>query len=650
MNSESPYHAAIESFQETCSMTSYAKFYRQSIDQRDNFWATQARLIDWQTPPEQVCDYSNPPFARWFVGGTTNLCHNAVDRHLAERADQAALVAISTETDTERSYSFRELHAEVQRMAASLRALGVKKGDRVLIYMPMVAEAAFAMLACVRIGALHSVVFGGFASGSLASRIDDATPVVIVSADAGSRGGKAVAYKPLLDDAIRLASHKPQAVLLVDRGLVPMQLEAGRDHLWGELCAQHLDAEVPCEWLPSTHPSYTLYTSGTTGKPKGVQRDTGGYTVALAASMKHIFDARPGEVYFATSDIGWVVGHSYIIYGPLIAGMTTIMYEGLPTRPDAGVWWSIVEKYKVTHMFSAPTAVRVLKKQDPSWLKKYDVSSLKALWLAGEPLDEPTAQWISDALAVPIIDNYWQTETGWPILTLANGIEQQATRFGSPGKAMYGYNVKLIDEATGEELTAPNQKGVVAIEGPLPPGCLQTIWGDDERFVSTYWSTIPGRQIYSTFDWGIRDADGYYFILGRTDDVINVAGHRLGTREIEESISSHPNIAEVAVVGVADSLKGQVAMAFAVPRDATGLDDAAARLKLEGEVMKQVDKQLGAVARPSRVFFVTALPKTRSGKLLRRALQAVAERRDPGDLTTMEDPTALQQVRAMVGE
>ena len=631
-------------------MTSYANFYRQSIDQRDNFWATQARLVEWQTPPEQVCDYSNPPFARWFVGGTTNLCHNAVDRHLAERGEQAALIAISTETDTERSYSFRELHAEVQRMAASLLALGVKKGDRVLVYMPMVAEAAFAMLACARIGALHTVVFGGFASGSLASRIDDAEPVVVVSADAGSRGGKAVAYKPLLDEAIRLAQHKPQAVLLVYRGLVPMELEAGRDHLWSALRTQHLDAQVPCEWLPSTHPSYTLYTSGTTGKPKGVQRDTGGYAVALAASMKHIFDARPGQTFFATSDIGWVVGHSYIIYGPLIAGMATIMYEGLPTRPDAGVWWSIVEKYKVTHMFSAPTAVRVLKKQDPSWLTKYDVSTLKALWLAGEPLDEPTAQWISDALQVPIIDNYWQTETGWPILTLTNGIEQQATRFGSPGKAVYGYNVKLIDEVTGQELTEPNQKGVVAIEGPLPPGCMQTVWGDDERFVSTYWSTIPGRQIYSTFDWGIRDADGYYFILGRTDDVINVAGHRLGTREIEESISSHPNIAEVAVVGVADSLKGQVAMAFAVPRDATGLENDAARLKLEGEVMKRVDGQLGAVARPARVFFVTALPKTRSGKLLRRALQAVAERRDPGDLTTMEDPAALQQVRALVGE
>ena len=631
-------------------MTSYADFYRQSIDQRDTFWAEQAKLIDWQTQPEQICDYNNPPFARWFVGGTTNLCHNAIDRHLKDRANQAALVAISTETNTERTYSFTELHAEVQRMAASLLALGVKKGDRVLIYMPMIAEAAFAMLACARIGALHSVVFGGFASGSLASRIEDAEPVVIVSADAGSRGGKPVPYKPLLDEAIRLSKHKPAAVLLTDRGLAPLNLVEGRDHVWSALREQHLNTVVPCEWVESTHPSYTLYTSGTTGKPKGVQRDTGGYTVALAASLKHIFAAKPGDTFFTTSDIGWVVGHSYIIYGPLIGGMTTIMYEGLPVRPDAGVWWSIVEKYKVTHMFSAPTAVRVLKKQDPSWLKKYDVSSLKALWLAGEPLDEPTAQWISDALQVPIIDNYWQTETGWPILTLANGVEQQTTRFGSPGKAMYGYNVKLIDEVTGEELTEPNQKGVVAIEGPLPPGCLQTVWRDDERFVSTYWSSIPSRQIYSTFDWGIRDADGYYFILGRTDDVINVAGHRLGTREIEESISSHPNVAEVAVVGVADALKGQVAMAFAVARDASLLNDPAERDRLEAEVMKQVDNQLGAVARPSRVYFVNALPKTRSGKLLRRALQAVAERRDTGDLTTMEDPAALQQVREMVGE
>lgn len=630
-------------------MSRYAEFYRRSINDHEAFWAEQAQLVDWQTPPQQICDYSNPPFARWFVGGTTNLCHNAVDRHLKDRADQAALIFVSTETNQEKTYSFRELHAEVQRMAASLRALGVEQGDRVLIYMPMIAEAAFAMLACARIGAIHSVVFGGFASGSLASRIEDAEPKVVVSADAGSRGGKVVAYKPLLDEAIRLSKHKPASVLLVDRQLAPMDLTAGRDVLWGALREQHLNTSVPCVWVDATHISYTLYTSGTTGKPKGVQRDTGGYAVALAASMKHIFEGRPGETYFSTSDIGWVVGHSYIVYGPLIAGMATIMYEGLPIRPDAGIWWQLVEKYQVTRMFSAPTAVRVLKKQDPAYLRKHDLSSLKALYLAGEPLDEPTAQWISHGLGVPIIDNYWQTETGWPILTIANGVEKAPSKFGSPGVPMYGFDVKLISEATGQELVGPDQKGVVAIEGPLPPGCMQTVWRDDARFVNTYWKSIPGKLVYSTFDWGIRDKDGYFFILGRTDDVINVAGHRLGTREIEECIASHPNVAEVAVVGVADQLKGQVAMAFAVARDASGLTDANARLKLEGEVMKVVDSQLGAVARPSRVFFVSLLPKTRSGKLLRRALQAVAEGRDPGDLTTLDDPTALQQVRELVG-
>ncbi|WP_298431503.1 propionate--CoA ligase [Ottowia sp.] len=629
-------------------MSSYAEFYRRSIEDRDGFWREQAALIDWQTPPQTICDYSKPPFVKWFAGGTTNLCHNAVDRHVATRGDQPALIAISTETDTEQVYTFRQLQAEVQRMAAALLSLGVGKGDRVLIYMPMIAEAAFAMLACARIGAIHSVVFGGFASGSLASRIEDAEPKVIVSADAGSRGGKAVAYKPLLDEAIRLSKHKPPAVLLADRGLVPMDLVAGRDHLWAALREQHLNAQVPCEWVDATHTSYTLYTSGTTGKPKGVQRDTGGYAVALAASMKHIFDGRAGETYFSTSDIGWVVGHSYIIYGPLIAGMATIMYEGLPTRPDGGIWWQLVEKYKVTVMFSAPTAVRVLKKQDPAFLSKYDLSSLRALFLAGEPLDEPTAQWISGSLGKPIIDNYWQTETGWPILTICNGVEKAPSKFGSPGKAVYGYNVKLLDDQTGEELTSANQKGVLAIEGPLPPGCLQTVWRDDARYVNTYWSSVPNKMVYSTFDWAIRDEDGYYFILGRTDDVINVAGHRLGTREIEEAIASHPNIAEVAVVGVADQLKGQVAMAFAVLKDASPLEDPQALLKLEGEVMKIVDGSLGAVARPARVRFVSLLPKTRSGKLLRRAVQAVCEGRDPGDLTTMEDPAALQQIRDLV--
>ena len=629
-------------------MTSYAEFHRRSLADRDAFWAEQAKLIDWQTQPARICDDSNPPVTRWFTGGTTNLCHNAVDRHLKDRAEQRALIFVSTETGQEKVYSFRELHAEVQRMAAVLQSLGAARGDRVLIYMPMIPEAVIAMLACARIGAIHSVVFGGFASVSLASRIEDATPKLVVSADAGSRGGKVVPYKHLLDEAIHLSKHKPQGVLMVDRGLAPMEMTAGRDHDWATLAARHADAQVPCEWLQATDISYTIYTSGTTGRPKGVQRDVGGYAVALAASMKHIFLGKPGETYFSTSDIGWVVGHSYIIYGPLIAGMATIMYEGLPIRPDAAIWWSLVEKYKVTVMFSAPTAVRVLKKQDPAALSRHDLSSLRALFLAGEPLDEPTAKWIAESLGKPIIDNYWQTETGWPILTICNGVEQAPSKFGSPGKAVYGYDVKLLDEHTGEELTGANQKGVVAIEGPLPPGCMQTVWRDDARFVNTYWKSVPGKLVYSTFDWGIRDADGYFFILGRTDDVINVAGHRLGTREIEESISSHPNVAEVAVVGVADQLKGQVAMAFAVLKDPSRAATPADALKHEGEIMKVVDEQLGAVARPARVRFVSVLPKTRSGKLLRRAIQAVCEGRDPGDLTTIEDPSALQQIKDLV--
>jgi propionyl-CoA synthetase len=629
-------------------MTRYADFHRRSLQDREAFWSEQAALIDWKTPAKQICDYSNPPFARWFVGGTTNLCHNAVDRHAAAHPDRRALIWVSTEVDKEVVYTFAELQREVECMASMLAELGVKAGDRVLVYMPMIPEAVFAMLASTRIGALHSVVFGGFASVSLASRIDDAEPAVIVSADAGSRSGKVVPYKGLLDEAIRLSAHKPAKVLMVDRGLHVMPMTEGRDVDYASMRTRHLGQRVPCTWVESTHPSYTLYTSGTTGKPKGVQRDTGGYAVALASSMKEIFLGQPGETYFSTSDIGWVVGHSYIVYGPLIAGMATILYEGLPTRPDAAVWWSLVEKYRVTAMFSAPTAVRVLKKQDPAALSRHDLSSLRALFLAGEPLDEPTGRWIAESLGKPIIDNYWQTETGWPILTICNGIEPAPSKFGSPGKAVYGYDVKLLDEHTGKELTEPNSKGVVAIEGPLPPGCMQTVWRDDARFVKTYWSSIPGRQVYSTFDWGIRDEDGYFFILGRTDDVINVAGHRLGTREIEESLSSHPAVAEVAVVGVADALKGQVAMAFAVLKDPARAATPADALKLEGELMKVVDEQLGAVARPARVRFVNLLPKTRSGKLLRRAIQAVCEGRDPGDLTTIEDPSTLQAIQDLM--
>ncbi|MFM9113288.1 MAG: propionate--CoA ligase, partial [Polynucleobacter victoriensis] len=601
-----------------------------------------AQLIEWQKPFDQVLDYSNTPFDKWFVGGKTNLCHNAVDRHIKDRADQQALIAVSTETDQEKTYTFKELHTEVNRMAAILKANGVVKGDRVLIYMPMIAEACFAMLACVRLGAIHSVVFGGFASHSLASRIDDAKPKMVILADAGARGGKPVPYKPLLDEAITLSAHKPEKVLLIDRKLVEYNKVAGRDLDYATERAKVMDAQVPCEWLDATDPSYILYTSGTTGKPKGVQRDTGGYAVALAASMRHIYGGKPGEAMFTTSDIGWVVGHSYIIYGPLLNGMATIMYEGTPLRPDAGIWWQLVEKYKVSVMFSAPTAARVLKKQDPAFLTKYDLSTLRSVFLAGEPLDEPTATWLHGAINKPIVDNYWQTETGWPMLALQRGIEVMPHKFGSPGVPVYGYNMKLLDDSTGAELGA-DQKGVVAIEGPLPPGCMQTVWGDDERFVKTYWQTVPGKMVYSTFDWGIKDKDGYFFILGRTDDVINVAGHRLGTREIEESISSHPNVAEVAVVGIEDKLKGQVAIGFAIAKDANNT------ATLEAEILKTVDSQLGAVARPARVYIVAALPKTRSGKIVRRALQAVAEGRDPGDLSTLDDQSVLAQIKTLFG-
>jgi propionyl-CoA synthetase len=626
----------------------YADFHRTSIEDPESFWRKEAQRIDWHTPFSQVLDYSRPPLAKWFVGGQTNLCHNAVDRWASCQGEQTALIAITTETPdgspAEKTWSFKELQAEVERMAAIMQSLGVVKGDTVLIYMPMIAEAVFAMLACARIGAIHSVVFGGFASNSLATRIEDAQPKLIVSADAGSRGGKPVPYKPLLDQAITLSSHKPAHVLLVDRKRVAMEMVAGRDVDYASLREQHMHAHVPVTWLASEDISYILYTSGTTGRPKGVQRDVGGYAVALAASMDYIFEGKPGETYFSTSDIGWVVGHSYIVYGPLIAGMATVLYEGTPLRPDASIWWQIVEKHKVTRMFSAPTAVRVLKKQPPELMKQYDVSSLKALYLAGEPLDESTSAWIAGELGVSIIDNYWQTETGWPVLSTAKGLEDNPTRLGSPGVPMPGYKLKLLNEATGA-LCGDNEKGVLVIEGPLPPGCMQTVYRDDQRFINTYWTNFATEQVYSTFDWGIRDSDGYYFILGRTDDVINVAGHRLGTREIEESISSHPNVSEVAVVGVEDKLKGQVAVAFVIPKLAASTDTPEARAQFEKEVWAVVDKQLGAVARPSRVHCVNLLPKTRSGKLLRRSIQALCEGRDPGDLTTIEDPASLEQIR-----
>ena len=618
----------------------YEDFYRQSIDEPERFWAEQARLIHWHTPPHQILDESNPPFRRWFVGGTTNLCCNAVDRHLAERSEQLALVAISSETEVTREFTYRELYREVNAFAAVLRSLDVGKGDRVVIYLPNMAEAVFAMLACARIGAIHSVVFGGFAAHNLALRIDDAQPKLLIAADAGMRGGKVIPYKPLVDAALNESSAPPPHVLLVDRGLDPrMTRVAGRDLDYAKLRRAHEGAEVPVTWLESNEPSYLLYTSGTTGKPKGVQRDVGGYAVAMALSIRTVFDIAPGQVMFSTSDVGWAVGHSYNVYGPLIGGATSLLYEGTPTRPDPGIWWQLCERYGVHTMFSSPTAIRVLKKQDESWLRKFDLSKLKWLFLAGEPLDEPTAQWITHALGVPVIDNYWQTETGWPAITLMPGLDLKTVKFGSPGLPAPGYRMKVIDENTGKEVAA-GTKGVLVFQPPLPPGCLTTVWRDDDRYVHSYFSHFR-ELLYSSLDWAVRDEDGYTFVLGRTDDVINVAGHRLGTREIEESVASHPAVAEAAVIGVKDELKGQVPIVFATLKQDVG-DGAHA---VAQAMQQRVVDQLGGVARPSRVYVVNALPKTRSGKLLRRSLQALAEHRDPGDLSTLDDPGALEDIR-----
>ncbi|MEX1829163.1 propionate--CoA ligase [Luteibacter sp. CQ10] len=618
----------------------YEETWRRSVDEPEAFWAEQAARIDWHTPPRTILDDANPPFRRWFVGGTTNLCHNAVDRHLRARGDQLAIVAVSTETNVTREISYRELHREVNAFAATLVALGVGKGDRVVIYLPNVAEAVFAMLACARIGAIHSVVFGGFAAHNLALRIDDAEPKLLVCADAGMRGGKVIPYKPLVDAALDESRCPPPHVLIVDRGLDPgMKTTPGRDVDYASLRERHLDATVPIEWLESNEPSYLLYTSGTTGRPKGVQRDVGGYAVALALSMTAIFDLSPGQTILCTSDVGWAVGHSYNVYGPLIGGCTAILYEGLPTHPDPGIWWRLCETYGARTMFSSPTAVRILKKQDEAWLKKHDLSALKWIFVAGEPLDRPTYDWLTQGTGKTVIDNYWQTETGWPALSLMPGLDLKPVKPGSPGFPTFGYRMRVIDEATGED-KAPGEKGVLVIEPPLPPGCLSTIWRDDERYVRSYFGHFK-ELLYSSLDWAVRDADGYVFILGRTDDVINVAGHRLGTREIEESVATLGAVAEVAVVGVADELKGQVPVVFATLKQ--GVADHP--VDVAHAMERRVVELLGGLARPACVYVVAALPKTRSGKLLRRSLQALVQGSDPGDLSTLDDPGALEGIR-----
>ncbi len=619
-------------------------FHCKSLRQREIFWACEAQRIYWHRPFEQVLDASCPLFARWFVGGQTNLCHNAVDRWAAIKPADRALIWVSSEVNEEVSYSWAELLDQVQAMAAVLQAHGVQTGDRVLIYMPMVPQAVFAMLACARIGAVHSVVFGGFAASSLAQRIVDATPKVVVTADAGLRAGKVVAYKPLLNEALAQCAHTVFSVLVLDRGLAPAALQAGRDHDLARACAAHQGLRVPVVWLDMTAPSYVLYTLGTTGKPKGVQRDVGGYAVALATSMQYLFDSAPNDVFFCTSDIGWVVGHSYIVYGPLIGGQTTVLYEGTPLRPDPGMLWRLTSRFRVNTLFSAPTTIRVLKQQEVHWMHNHDLSALRAIYLAGEPLDQPTARWLHQQVDKPIIDNYWQTESGWPILSTQPGIERTPTKYGSPSFPVFGFDVRIVDETNGADLAADN-KGVVAIVPPLPPGAMTTIWGDDQRFIDTYFTGVPQRQIYSTLDWGVRDADGYFFILGRSDDVINVSGHRIGTRELEEAINGDDRVAECAVVGVHDQLRGQVALAFVVLKQAAAADTTLTSW-LEGEMMQRVQQQLGAFARPAAIRFVAALPKTCSGKVVRRVIAAICENRHLGDLSSIEDPRTLEYIKA----
>lgn len=624
------------------------EFCRRALSDRNQFWTEQARAIDWHRPFEQVCDFSRPPFATWFVGGQTNLCHNAVDRHLASRGDQPALHFISTEVDAEKTFTYRELFNEINRFAAVLLSLGLKRGDRVVIYLPMIPEAAFAMLACVRLGIIHSVVFAGFAPASLATRIDDAEAKLIVTADIGLRGGKIVPLKKLVDEAITMAKFPPKHVLVCNRGLATdLRMIPGRDVDYAELRKAHSGAEVPPVWLESSETSYLLYTSGTTARPKGIQRDTGGYAVALAMTMRYLFAGEPGETMFAAADIGWAVGHSYGVYGPLIHGMASVIYEGLPIRPDGGIWWNIVQKYRVSVMFTSPTAIRVLKRQDPALLKKYDTSSLKRLFLAGEPLDEPTWEWISEALNIPVLDNYWQTETGWPVLALLPRIEEPKIRPGSPGVPMPGYDAKVVDPASGEALPR-NEKGFLALGLPLPPGCMPTVWRNDAVFAQHYCSQFPNKLLYSTFDYAVQDDDGYFFLLGRSDDVINVAGHRIGTREIEESLCSHRAVAEAAAVGARDELKGQVVHCFVVTKRSDDHASEEAQDRLKQELEATVVQQLGSFSRPAAIYVVKTLPKTRSGKILRRAILAAAEGRDTGDLSTLEDPVALDAIRELI--
>jgi propionyl-CoA synthetase len=615
----------------------YTTAYRRSLEDPDGFWGEVAGGVDWISPPERVLDDDTPPFYRWFTGGVINTCYNALDRHVVGgRADQRALVYDSPVTGTVRSYTYAQLLELVARFAGVLRALDVEQGDRVVIYMPMVPEAVVAMLACARIGAVHSVVFGGFAPHELAVRIDDARPKVVVTASCGVEPSRVVPYKPLVDEAIALASHAPDRVVVLQRPQATAEL-GERDVDWAT--AMKPDAVEPAAAVPvpATDPLYILYTSGTTGRPKGVVRDNGGHAVALTWSMPNVFGIRAGDVFWAASDVGWVVGHSYIVYAPLLAGATTVLYEGKPVgTPDAGAFWRVVAEHGVNALFTAPTAFRAIKKQDPDaeLLGRYDVSSLRTLFLAGERLDPDTYAWASKVLGVPVVDNWWQTETGWPICANLRGLEPMPIKPGSPSVPVPGYDVQVLG-GDGEPV-GPDVEGAICIRLPLPPGALPTLWNDDERYVSSYLSAYPGW--YLTGDGGYKDDDGYVYVMGRTDDVINVAGHRLSTGAMEAVLAGHPAVAECAVVGVHDDLKGQVPRGFVVLKAGVDADPE----RLTAELVEAVRAQIGAVASLRRVDVVPALPKTRSGKILRRTMREIADGGNPVVPSTIEDPGVLE--------
>ena len=625
-------------------MGRYQEEFRRSLAQPDQFWREAAGLIDWYTEPAVVLDGSNPPFYRWFTGATLNTCFNAVDRHVRDgRGDQPALIYDSPVTGSQRTITYRRLLGEVARFAGVLRGLDVHAGDRVVLYMPMVPEAVVAMLACARIGAVHSVVFGGFAANELAARIEDARPDVIVSASCGIEVSRVVEYKPILDQAIGLSRHKPRSCVILQRPQAVAPLTGGRDLDWQEAVAGAEPAG--CVPVRATDPLYILYTSGTTGRPKGVVRDNGGHAVALRWSMQHIYDTQPGDVYWAASDIGWVVGHSYIVYAPLLAGCTTVLYEGKPVgTPDAGAFWRVIEEHRVKALFTAPTAFRVIKKEDPEGqhARGRDLSSLRYLFLAGERLDPETYRWARDLLGIPVIDHWWQTETGWAIAADPMGLEALAPKPGSPTVPMPGYDVHVVD-MSGEDVPTGG-KGDIVVRLPLPPGCLPTLWGDDQRFADSYLSRYPG--YYLTGDGGFFDPDGYLFVMGRTDDVINVAGHRLSTGEMEEVLASHPAVAECAVIGVADTIKGQVPRGFVVLKSGASADPGA----VTAELVKLVRDQIGPVAALRQVDVVAALPKTRSGKILRKTMRGIAEGNDEPVPSTIEDPAVLDALRPLLGD